>query len=87
MEYYGIESVFLAFNDCYLCFYLCYYLCFCSVAVILLHCGSFCHENKFLVCVNIPGNKAHSDSDSDLCLCVMESLCVFHVFRTFIMKL
>ncbi len=25
---------------------------------------SFCHENKFLVCVNIPGNKAHSDSDS-----------------------
>ncbi len=26
---------------------------------------SFCHYNKFLVCVNIPGNKAHSDSDSD----------------------
>ncbi len=22
---------------------------------------SFCHENKFLVCVNILGNKAHSD--------------------------
>ncbi len=42
-----------------------YYLCFYSVTVILLHCGSFCHENKFLVCVNIPGNKAHSDSDSD----------------------
>ncbi len=37
---------------------------FCSVTVILLHCGSFCHENKFLVCVNISGNKAHSDSDS-----------------------
>ncbi len=31
---------------------------FCSVTVLLLHCGSF------LVCVNIPGNKAHSDSDS-----------------------
>ncbi len=41
-----------------------YYLYFCSVTVILLHCGSFCHENKFLVCVNIPGNKADSDSDS-----------------------
>ncbi len=37
-----------------------YYLFFCSVT--LLHCGSFCHENKFLICVNIPGNKAHSDS-------------------------
>ncbi len=43
-----------------------YYLCFfCSVTVILLHYSSFCHENKFLVCVNIPDNKAHSDSDSD----------------------
>ncbi len=42
-----------------------YYLCivFSSATVILLHCGSFCHENKFLLCVNIPGNKAHSDSD------------------------
>ncbi len=40
-----------------------YYLCFFgSVTVILLHCGSFCHKNKFLVCVNIPGNKADSDS-------------------------
>ncbi len=37
----------------------------CVLSVILLHCGGFCHENKFLVCVNIPGNKAHSDSDSD----------------------
>ncbi len=40
-----------------------YYLCllFChSVAL-----WSFCHENKFLVCVNIPSNKAYSDSDSD----------------------
>ncbi len=36
---------------------------FFSVTVILLHCGSFCQENQFLVCVNIPGNKAHSDSD------------------------
>ncbi len=35
---------------------------FCCVAVILLHCGSFCHENEFLECVNIPANKAHSDS-------------------------
>ncbi len=26
---------------------------------------SFCHQNKFLVCVNIPGNKANSDSDSE----------------------
>ncbi len=25
-----------------------YYLCFCSVTVILLHCGSYCHENKYL---------------------------------------
>ncbi len=29
----------------------------------MLHCGSFCHENKFLVCVNISCNKAHCDSD------------------------
>ncbi len=49
----------------YYSFYSFYYLCLCSVTVILLHCGSFCHENKFLVCVNIPGNKAHSESDSD----------------------
>ncbi len=45
-----------------------YIICvFCSVTVILLHCGNFCHENKFLECVNIPGNKAHSDSDSFNC--------------------
>ncbi len=25
---------------------------------------SFCHQNKFIVCANIPGNKADSDSDS-----------------------
>ncbi len=30
---------------------------FCSITLILLHCGSFCHKNRFLVCVNIPGNK------------------------------
>ncbi len=35
------------------------------VTVIMLHCSSFCHVNKFIVCVNIPGNKAHSDSDSE----------------------
>ncbi len=50
----------------YLLFLIIFIICvFCSVAVILLRCGSFCHENKFLVCVNIPGNKAHSDSDSN----------------------
>ncbi len=42
---------------------------FCSVTVILLHRGSFCHENQFLVCVNIPGNKA--DSDFFTLCCVM----------------
>ncbi len=47
----------------FLFYYSFYYVFFCSVNVILLHCGSFCHENKFLVCVNIPGNKAHSDSE------------------------
>ncbi len=26
------------------------------ITVILLHCGSFCHKNKFLVCVNISRN-------------------------------
>ncbi len=51
------------FMWCLLCKMWFYYLCFHSVTVILLHCGSFCHENKFLVCVNIHGNKAHSDSD------------------------
>ncbi len=33
---------------------------FCLVTVILLQCGSFCHKNKSPL--NIPGNKAHSDS-------------------------
>ncbi len=40
-----------------ICIFLFYYLCFCSVTVILLHCGRFCHEHKFLVCVNIPAIK------------------------------
>ncbi len=35
-------------------------ICVLSVTVILLQCGSYCHKNKFLL--NIPGNKAHSDS-------------------------
>ncbi len=36
-----------------------------SVTVILLHCGSFSHKkNKILVCVNMPGNKADSDSNT-----------------------
>ncbi len=42
----------------YLFFLLSVFLFF---TVILLHCLSFWHE--FLVCVNIPGNKALSDSD------------------------
>ncbi len=37
-------------------------LSYCCLSVAL---WSFCHYNKFLVCVNIPGDKAHSDSDSD----------------------
>ncbi len=60
-----------------------YYLCFCSVAVILLHCSSFYHENKFLVCVNIPGNKAHSDSVShDLSEIIL--ICRFSAQETFL---
>ncbi len=44
----------------YYSFIICVLSCCChSVAL-----WSFCHYNKFLVCVNIPGNKAHSDSDS-----------------------
>ncbi|XP_052445194.1 uncharacterized protein LOC127986959 isoform X2 [Carassius gibelio] len=38
---------------------MCFMFCRCHSVVL----RSFCHENKFLVCVNIPGNKAHSDSD------------------------
>lgn len=29
-----------------------------------LCCGSFCHHDKFLACVNIIGNTSHSHSDS-----------------------
>ncbi len=50
----------------YVFFLIIFIMCFCSVTVVLLRCGSFCHENKFLVCVNIPGNKAHSDLWEDL---------------------
>ncbi len=55
---------------------------FCSVAVTLLHCGGFCHENKFVACVNIPGNKAHSDSDSDYAMlyCHITSLSMFFFY-------
>ncbi len=56
---------------------------FCSVTVILLHCGSFCHENKFLACVNIPANKAHSDSDytvnSVFKTGFCDSVCIFNI--------
>ncbi len=45
---------------------------------------SFCHENKFLVCVNIPGNKAHSDFDKLIHIknyCAYSTVSVFpHVF-------
>ncbi len=47
---------------------------------------SFCYENKFLVCVNIPGNKAHSEkkplkniknlTDPKLRQCVCMYVCV-----------
>ncbi len=50
-------SLFVHFNSYFI-------ICvFCFVTVILLHCSSFCHENKFLLCINIPGIKAHSDSE------------------------
>ncbi len=56
-------------------FFLIFIICvFFSVTVILLHCGSFCHENKFLVCVNIPGNKPHYDYDFKQSLVVSFSL-------------
>ncbi len=44
------------------CFLILIYVVY-SVTVILLHCNSFCHGNKFLEYVNIPGNKVNSDSD------------------------
>lgn len=42
------------------------YLCFLfllRVTVVLCTVSFFCHRDKFLVCVNILGNKSHSDSD------------------------
>ncbi len=57
-------------------FILIFIICvFCSVTVILLHWGIFCHENKFLVGVNIPGNKAHSDSDYDMIIVQVQTGC------------
>ncbi len=51
--------------------YLLFFILLFIISFLLLlffHCHyvalwSFCHENKFLVCVNIPGNKADSDSE------------------------
>ncbi len=37
----------------YFCIVLFIIFVFCSVTVILLHCGSLCHENKFLIYVHI----------------------------------
>uniref|UniRef100_A0A673KU66 Spindle and kinetochore associated complex subunit 3 n=1 Tax=Sinocyclocheilus rhinocerous TaxID=307959 RepID=A0A673KU66_9TELE len=39
------------------------YLFYFLLSVFFVLSLSFCYENKFLVCVNIPGNKAHSDSE------------------------
>ncbi len=50
-----------------------YYLFF---VLSLLHCGSFGHENKFLVCVKIPGNKDYSDSEGLVWVMVR---CLFEV--------
>ncbi len=49
------------------CFVYLYIIIF-IICVLSCHCHSvalwsFCHQNKFFVCVNIPGNKANSDSD------------------------
>ncbi len=55
-------------------FVYCYSLFTCSICILLFSVSccchsvalwSFWHQNKFLVCVNITGNKALSDSDSD----------------------
>ncbi len=52
---YNICNISNLFVYCYFVF--CVLSCCChSVAL-----WSFCHYNKFLICVNIPGNKAHSD--------------------------
>ncbi len=55
-----------------------------SVTVILLHCVNFCHENKFHVCVNIPSNKAHSDSDSDYVSFILMSFYSRNMMQQFI---
>ncbi len=50
--------VYLVYLYIILFFIICVLSCRChSVAL-----WSFCHYNKFFVCVNIPGNKAHSHS-------------------------
>ncbi len=63
---------------CILC--LCYFVhcvfVYCSFVVCVRSCcchsvalWSFCHYNKVLLCVNIPNNKAHSDSDKYVTHC------------------
>ncbi len=42
---------------------------------------SFCHYNNFLVCVNIPDNKARSDSDPD-----NKTSCVLIIFIPYILS-
>ncbi len=49
-------------------FYYFYFLCLVLSLSFCFCCGSFCHQNKFLVFVSIPGNKALSDSDFDIYL-------------------
>ncbi len=58
---YIVFVLFCTLSILYIVYSFFYYLCL----VLLL---SFCrtveiHQNKFLICVNIPGNKANSDSD------------------------
>ncbi len=66
-------------------FYFCIFLFLLSVsypvAVILLHCGSFCHYNKFLVCVNNHINKAHSHSHS-FTDSFSDSFCTLHPYTS-----
>ncbi len=73
---YIIYCVFAFFVHClfvYYYFIICVLSCCChSVAL-----WSFCHYNKFLVCVNIPGNKAHSHSFSHY-------YCIIGIFNLFI---
>ncbi len=58
---YIVFVLFCKLSILYIVYYFYYYLC-------LVLSLSFCytvelHQNKVLVCVNIPGNKANSDSD------------------------